>query len=164
MVAIHAVQYTVLNISSCIFDKNVADYMGRALSLFIKSRLTVLATVFTDNLAKFGGALVAYDSIVDIEATQFSKNAAKSGGAVYAYERSWIAVSNVTFTYNTANSGVIAITGSTSTFSNTTHSNSIGSLLLMNSRMIFSGQTVFENNINHLILNSSEMSSADKLM
>lgn len=164
--AIHTAEQSHLRIDSCVFHKNVADNLGGAMALFTGTYLTMEGTVLIENFGRFGGAIATYESIAYIERSQFVKNEAETGGAIYAYKRSSITTSDTVFTNNTANSAIVVVLGSFVNFSNgTTYSNNIGSLLMFNSRAIFSGLTNLNNNHIYGVLKyNNNMSFTDSVL
>ena len=146
--AVHAADSSNLNVVSCKFHSNVANNSGGAMAIFTKSRLNLRENVFTENVARYaGGALMANEAIVNINESALLDNRAENGGAIYAYSRSFIVTSNTSIVGNRASSGVVSILGSKANFSsNTLYSNNVGSLLVFNSKVAFTGNSDFVKN------------------
>ena len=146
--AIHAVEHTTISIHKCLFHKNKAQNMGGAFSVFIRSTALIRDTVFSENIAKRGGALVVYKEVTTIiKDSLFINNTAVTGGVIYAYMNSHFTTSNTKIDGNKASSAVVFVLGSTAVFSNRTmHSNNVGSLLVVNSKLNISGNSTFMNN------------------
>jgi predicted outer membrane repeat protein len=93
----------VMSINNCRFEQNEA-IEGGAVYAFGKARLTITHTVFEDNAARYGGAVMDREGNQSVysHCTFANNRASRDGGAVYVDYGSHAAFSNTAFTANHA--------------------------------------------------------------
>ena len=111
---IFAEQDSIINMSGNVFVSNNAILLGGVL-YSNSSTITIKASEFQDNNARWGGVLSSISSTITIEASEFQDNYARSGGAL-ASTSSTITIEGSEFQDNNASvGGVLASISSTIT-------------------------------------------------
>ena len=98
----------VAHIESATFINNVAEYGGGAMDSGVVDtsarndpELAIMNSAFRDNIAGWGGAILA-EHVLSISGSDFVRNAADEGGALYSWGQIAVDITNSTFAHNEA--------------------------------------------------------------
>lgn len=98
---IYATSGASLEVSSCVFSSNRADYDGGALYVQSLGAMTIRHTVFQHNFASSGGAFFSTDTVTTMLNITFEHNAAiEAGGAIVMQSKSSVVVVDSVFSNN----------------------------------------------------------------
>ena len=101
--AIDVALQVYLQMTNCLFDDNVSEVEGGAITVLQNSTLHIQQTTFVGNKAQYAGAICAEpNTTVHIEQTTFVGNKANGGGAIYAGPNTTVHIEQTTFVGNKA--------------------------------------------------------------
>ena len=135
-----------LTIFGCMFNNNKAVREGGVLWTDQCFFLNVSETTFLDNTADCGGVLYIEQGYSLIHNTVFTNNKARAGGVLWAKYANITSIS-CNITHNRGNFSVLYLITSTSVWSTLTFSENLGSILMVESNVVISGDSKMENNV-----------------
>ena len=145
------------------FTSNNA-FGGGVIITFGDSSFTINNNNFTSNTADIGGVMYIYGSSLIISNSILISNNATSFAGVICGLKGTLNIDNSNFSSNTINTpggGLIFINQVSTNIANTAFDENIGSIYTFNSNLNFSGNMVFKNSTELLIIEGNESTSQE---
>ena len=125
---------TTISISECKFVQNSAKHRGGVLRASNLNVSLQSSTFYCNSADQEGGVLHARKSNIRFTVIEFSNNNASLGGVIYTVEKTNMQMENVTISVNTAKMGVLYLIETTGIFSGfSVFSDNLGTLFAINS-------------------------------